>query len=34
VRVDLGRNADELAFALEERDPFAQITGDRHRRCG
>ena len=34
VRVDLGRDADELALALEERDPLAQVAGDRHRGSG
>ena len=29
VRVDLGGDADELALALEERDPLAQVAGDR-----
>ena len=28
VRVDLGGDADELALALEERDPLAQVAGD------
>ena len=31
VRVDLGVDADELALALEERDPCAQVGGRRHR---
>ena len=31
VRIDLGRDADELALALEERDPLAQVAGGRHR---
>ena len=31
VRVDLGGDADELALALEERDPVAQVGGRRHR---
>ena len=30
VRVDLGRDADELALALEQRDPLAQVGGRRH----
>ena len=30
LRVDLGGDADELAFALEERDPLAEVVGDRH----
>ena len=33
VRVDLGADADELALALEERDPLAQVGGRRHRRA-
>ena len=27
MRVDLGGDADELALALEERDPLAQVVG-------
>ena len=27
VRVDLGGDAHELAFALEQRDPVAQVVG-------
>ena len=27
VRVDLGGDADELALALEQRDPVAQVAG-------
>ena len=30
VRVDLGGDADELALALEERDPLAQVAGESH----
>ena len=30
VRVDLRGDADELAFALQERDPLAQVAGSRH----
>ena len=30
VRVDLGRDADELALALEQRDPVAQVERDAH----
>ena len=30
VRVDLGGDADELALALEEGDPLAQVCGGRH----
>ena len=29
--VDLRRDPNELALALEERDPLAQVAGDRHR---
>ena len=32
VRVDLGGNANELAFALEERDPLTQVGGGAHPR--
>ena len=31
VRVDLRADANELTLALEERDPLAQVAGDRHR---
>ena len=34
VRVDLGGDADELALALEQRDPRAQIGRRRHRAGG
>ena len=30
VRIDLGRDADELALALEQRDPLAQVGRGRH----
>ena len=30
VRIDLGGDADELALALEERDPLAQVGRRRH----
>ena len=30
MRVDLGRDADELALALEQRDPVAQVERDAH----
>ncbi len=30
VRVDLGGDPNELALALEERDPLAQVAGGRH----
>jgi hypothetical protein len=30
VRIDLGRNPDELTLALEKRDPLAQVAGGRH----
>src|SRR5262249_52787554 len=30
MRVDLGRDADELAFALEQRDPRAKVAWGRH----
>ena len=30
MRVDLGRDADELALALEQRDPLAQVERDAH----
>jgi hypothetical protein len=32
MRVDLGGDAPKLALALEQRDPFAQVAGRRHRR--
>ena len=32
VRVDLGRDANELALALEQADPLAQVGGRGHRR--
>jgi len=32
VWVDLGRDADELALALEERDPVAKVTRPAHER--
>jgi len=31
VRVDLCGDPNELALALEERDPLAQVAGDRNR---
>ncbi len=31
VRVDLGRDPNELALALEKRDPLAQVAGDHGR---
>ena len=30
LRVDLGADADELAFALEQRDPVAQVAWKGH----
>jgi hypothetical protein len=30
VRIDFRRDADELAFALEQRDPFAEVVRDQY----